>query len=279
MAYQNFVPEVWIDDIQRQLERNHIFVGDCNQQYTGKVKQRGDSVRILGVGKPTITTIGAKTFNGLEAPETVEDSSTLMYIDQMSHFNYGVGDIDEIQTVGGVMEALNREAAEGIADAQDRFVAAMAADKQAVKLTTSPIELTKDNILEQFDLGLQKLWENDVKRSTKIIININPAIERIFKQAFIAKDTDNSDILANGAHYKYGGAYIKVSNNLYTSGSNNAASIMFRTQRAIAFACPKIHIEPYRVESDFKDAVKGFALYGGKLVRPKELVVLNGYVA
>ncbi len=276
MAYQNFIPEVWVDAIQRDLERNHIFVGDCNQQYTGSVKKRGDSVRILGVGKPTITTLGAKDFKGLEAPETVEDSSTLMYIDQMSYFNYGVGDIDEIQSVDGVMEALNKEASEGIADAQDKFVAAMAADKQAVKLTNAPVELTKDNILEYLDLGLQKLYENDVKRSTKIIININPAIETIFKQAYIAKDTDNSDILANGAHYKYGGAYIKVSNNLHKNGEN--AAIMFRTQRAIAFACPKIHIEPYRIEKDFMDAVKGYALYGGKLVRPKELVVLNGYV-
>lgn len=279
MAYQNFVPEVWEDAIQRQLTRNHILVGDCYQKYTGKVKQRGDSVRILGIGKPTITTVGAKDFKGLDKPETIEDSSTLMYIDQLSHFNFMVGDIDEIQAVDGVMDALNEEASEGIADVQDRFVAAMAADKQAVKLSASPIELTKDNILEQFDLGLQKLWENDVKRSTKIIININPAVERIFKQAFIAKDTDNSDILANGAHYKYGGAYIKVTNNLYTSGANNAASIMFRTQRAIAFACPKVHVEAYRPESDFADAVKGFALYGGKIVRPKELIVLNGYVA
>ena len=48
-------------------------------------------------------------------------------------------------------------------------------------------------------------------------------------------------------------------------------NIMVRTQRAIAYACPKIHVEPYRPEKDFKDAVKGFALYGAKIVRPKEM--------
>ena len=53
---------------------------------------------------------------------------------------------------------------------------------------------------------------------------------------------------------------------------------MVRTQRAIAYACPKIHVEPYRPEKDFKDAVKGFALYGAKIVRPKEMIILNGYV-
>lgn len=277
MAYQNFIPEVWVDAIQRDLERNHIFCGDCNRQYEGQVKKKGDSVRILGVGKPTITTVGAKEFAGLDKPETIEDSSTIMYIDHLSYFNYTVGDIDELQAVGGVMEAINAEASEGIADAQDKLVASLSADKQAVKLTKDAVALTKDNILEYLDMGLQKLWENDVKRSTKVIININPAIETIFKQAYIAKDTDNSDILANGAHYKYGGAYIKVSNNLHTK--DGTANIMFRTQRAIAYACPKIHIEPYRPEADFADAVKGYALYGAKIVRPKELVVLNGTIA
>ncbi len=281
MAYQNFVPEVWINAIQRDLERLHIFATDCNRQYEGEVKQKGDSVRILGVGKPTITTTGAKAFGGLNDPETVEDTSTIMYIDQMAHFNYKVGDIDKLQSVGDVMKALNAEASEGLADVQDRFIAALAADKQAIKLNSSAVQLTKDNILGQLDLALQRLYENDVRRSTKIVIDMNPAVYTIFKQAYIDKDTDNSDLMANGAVAKYGGAYVKLSNNVHTAteSSHSVANIMVRTQRAIAFACPKIHVEAYRPEKDFADAVKGFALYGAKIVRPKEMIVLNGYVA
>ena len=280
MAYQNFVKEVWVDGIQRDLERLHVFADDCNKQYEGEVSKAGDSVRILGVGKPTITTVDAKGFTSLTAPETVEDSSVIMYIDQMSHFNYKVGDIDKIQAQGGIMEALNAETSEGLADAQDSFVARLAASKEAVSLHKSPVQLTKENILPELDASLQKLYENDVRRTTKIVITMTPAVYTVFKQAYIDKDTDNSELLANGAVAKYGGAYIKVSNNVYTttSGSNTVAHIMVRTQRAIAFACPKIHIEPYRPESDFADAVKGFALYGAKIVRPKEMVILNGYV-
>ena len=280
MAYNNFIPEVWVNATQRDLERLRVFASDCNRQYEGEVKQMGDSVKILGVGKPTITTVGSKGFNGLNDPETVEDTSTIMYIDQMSYFNYGVGDIDKLQAVGGIMEALSAETSEGLADEQDKFIASLAARKEAVKLNSAAIQLTKDNILETFDLALQKLYENDVKRSTKIVIDISPAIETIFKQAYISKDTDNSDLLANGANYKYGGAYIKVSNNLLrtTESGHTVENIMVRTQRAIAYACPKIHVEPYRPEKDFKDAVKGFALYGAKIVRPKEMIILNGYV-
>jgi hypothetical protein len=168
MAYQNFVPEVWVDAIQRDLERLHVFADDCNKQYEGEVAKAGDSVRILGVGKPTITTVDAKGFTSLTAPETVEDSSVIMYIDQMSHFNYKVGDIDKIQAQGGIMEALNAETSEGLADAQDSFVARLAGSKEAVALHKTPVQLTKENILSELDASLQKLYENDVRRTTKI---------------------------------------------------------------------------------------------------------------
>ena len=67
---------------------------------------------------------------------------------------------------------------------------------------------------------------------------------------------------------------IKVSNNCYKDLSNNYG-FMVRTDRAIAFARPMIHTEPYRPELDFSDAVKGFILYGTKIVRPKEMIIMN----
>jgi hypothetical protein len=178
------------------------------------------------------------------------------------------------------MEALNAETSEGLADAQDNFIAKLAASKEAVKLNPSAVQLTKENILPQLDLALQRLYENDVRRTTKIVIDMDPATFTVFKQAYIDKDTDNSDLMANGAVSKYSGAYVKLSNNVHkvTESGHAVANIMVRTQRAIAFACPKIHIEPYRPESGFADAVKGFALYGAKIVRPKEMIILNGYV-
>ena len=56
MAYQNFIPTVWAEAINRDLEKALVFAEGCNRQYEGEVKKMGDTVRILGVGKPTITT-------------------------------------------------------------------------------------------------------------------------------------------------------------------------------------------------------------------------------
>ena len=66
-----------------------------------------------------------------------------------------------------------------------------------------------------------------------------------------------------------------MSNNVATSNNGTVDNIMLRTKRAIAFVRPMIHIEPYRPEKKFADAIKGFVLYQAKIVRPKELVVLN----
>ena len=56
MAYQNFIPEVWSEAIDRELEKALVFAEGCNRQYDGDVKKMGDTVRILGVGRPTIVT-------------------------------------------------------------------------------------------------------------------------------------------------------------------------------------------------------------------------------
>ena len=54
MAYSNFIPSVWAESINRELERACVFVEDCNRQYEGAVSKKGESVHILGVGKPKL---------------------------------------------------------------------------------------------------------------------------------------------------------------------------------------------------------------------------------
>ena len=127
MAYQNFIPTVWNEAIDRELERLCVFAEDCNRKYEGKVKEKGESVKILGVGKPTIKSIAFKDKNkNIDDAEEIEDTSIIMQINQIRYFNYKVGDIDKAQAVGGVMEALQAETSEGLANEVDTYIADMA---------------------------------------------------------------------------------------------------------------------------------------------------------
>lgn len=276
MAYANFIPSVWNEGINRELERLCVFVEDCNRQYEGSVKKKGESVTILGVGKPTIKSLAkANRNNDIDAPEEIEDTSVIMYINQIRYFNYMVGDIDKAQAVNGVMDALEQETSEGLADEVDKYVASFAVDSSVAKLNASAALVTKDNILSTLDLAIQKLYENDVKATTKIVVTISPRFYTLFKQAYIDKDTDNSEMLKNGRVAKYGNVVVKMSNNVHKTDSGATDNIMIRTQRAIAFAKPLTHTEPYRPEKKFADAVKGFILFDAKVVRPKEVININ----
>lgn len=274
MSYQNFIPTIWNEMINRELERKCVFTEDCNRQYEGDVKQKGDSVRILGVGKPTITDTTDKDIV-LSAPEKVEDSSVTLQVNQISYFNYKIDDIDKRQAVGGVMEALQAETTEGLANKMDRYVANLAKGKDAMLDEAVAYQLTKENVLEKVDAALQKLYERDVQPSTKITITCSPRFYFILKRAYTELDTDNSKILQNGRVGRYGNVIVKMSNNVATMENGAVDRIMIRTDRAIAFVNPMTHTEPYRVERGFSDAVKGFVLYDAKIVRPKELIVMN----
>lgn len=286
MAYANFIPTVWNEGITRELERLCVFVEDCNRQYEGSVKKKGESVTILGVGKPTIKSIAkANRNNDIDGPEEIEDTSVIMYINQIRYFNYMVGDIDKAQAVGGVMDALNQETSEGLANEVDTYVAGFATDSSVKKLyATAPTLVVgsassgQKNVLDVLDEALQELYENDVKQSTKIVATVSPRFFTKFKKEYLTKDTDNSAILKNGKVAMYGNVIIKMSNNVkktQTSNADDTDNIMLRTQRAIAFAQPLTHTEAYRPEKKFADAVKGFILFDAKVVRPKEVININ----
>ena len=278
MAYKNFIPEIWAETINRDLERVCVFASDCNREYEGSVSKMGDSVRILGVGAPTITTYSNKDdFKGLSSAETVEDTSVTMVINQLATFNYKVDDIDKRQAVGGLMEALSAETSEKLSNEQDKYISSLAGDKLAKRMWNASKEVTADNILDCLLEAHQMLMENDVSTQTRVVVTLNPRLATLYKKAMSMRDTDNSDLLKNGLIDRFDGMDIKVSNNVcrVKEGSVTSDLIQVKTQRAIAFARPMIHTEPYRPENGFSDAVKGFILYDAKIVRPKEMFVMN----
>ena len=150
----------------------------------------------------------------------------------------------------------------------------MALDKLAKLHAASAVAVTKSNILGEVDRALELLYQNDVNADEDIVMGVPPFFYITMRQAYTDLDTNNSAMLKNGLVGKYGHVRVKMSNNCAVT-SNGEYRIMVRTKRAVAFANPMTHVEAYRPEKSFSDAVKGFSLYEAKIVRPKELVVLN----
>ena len=282
MSYQNFKAKIWSKAIDRELERAFVFADGTNQQYSGEIKGLGDTVRILGVGKPTVTEHDLQ--NGditLSAPEKVSDTSVSLVVDKAAYFNYAVGDIDKAQGAGKVMSVLNEEASEEVANTIDKHIAGIVhPDSGTVGLQMfTKTNITNANVMATLDACQALLYSNDVSPATEVEMILPPWLYMLFRQAYQNKDTDNSEYLTNGKVARYGNMTIKMSNNvaIKNDGTRDVYYVQIRTKRAIALAMSEAHTEPYRPESKFEDAVKGFKLYGTKLVRPKELVVLPCY--
>ena len=290
MSYKNFIPTVWDTGINRDLERKCVFAEDCYRRYEGDVKRQGESVVITGIGKPTIHSLGRESADGeINSAEKIESDAILMPINQISYFNYEIGDIDKAQSIDGVVEALQEETTEALANTVDKYIAgviaAAAEDSGVVKAVAGTAGSGEKNVLDILDEMQEKLMENDVSDATEIIAVVDPKFFTRFRKEYTSQDTNNSKILNNGRVYYYNGMKIKVSNNvgkkdITVSGSSKTCSIIsLRTKRAVAYVNPMTHTEAYRPEKKFTDAVKGFILYDAKIVRPKELVTTPVYYA
>jgi len=274
MSYSNFLPNVWAAGINRSLARTCVFADGCHSDFVGDIQKAGESITFVGCGKPTIKSLDRANAGGsIDNAEEIEDASVIMPINRVSYFNYKVGDVDKAQAIDGLMETLQEETTEGLANEVDKYIANLAKSDDAILLSSTASSIDDTNVMTVLDNALEKLYKNDVKDSTYIEAILPPYFYMALKRKYVGLDTNNSGMLKNGKVGMYGRLVIKMSNNVANDGTYDY--VMVRTKRAIGYAKPLTHTEPYRPESSFSDAVKGFVLYDAKILRPKEMVVIK----
>lgn len=299
MAYETFIPTVWNESLQRELEPKLILAKHTNREFDGTVKQKGDSVRVLNVGRPTIyehTTDDKETLHtNLAAPEEIENSSSTLYIKQVRDYNYFVGDIDQIQMMnnGKVMAEIQKETALGLAAKIDKYLGQTVFPKAPIftndfaDATYNYIKVVSgdsvtaagskaQNILELLDDLVQKGREMDISDSEELYVNCSPRVEKIIRRALLSLRTDNTKVVEGKEYLKYYNLLIDWSNNLKKVDEVSGVSaeyeyLTLRTDKAIAYFPPFTHSEAYRPEKGFADAIKGFILFDADITRPKEI--------
>ncbi len=269
MSYNNFKPTVWSKFIQLELERKCILADWCNKNFEGEAKHN-EMVKILGVGVPTV---GNYTGASIGDPETIEDSSVFMKIDQAKYFNFMVDDIDKAQAKPGLMEALLTNTTRKMANVRDLHVGTKAADA-AFKSNSLKISTTAE-AKTAIDAGILTLRENDVELDMEVVIEIPYFVYLLFKDKLVELKTNNDELIKKGIVGMYDNCYVRTSNNLYNDGTDYYG--MIRTKDAISFAGGIDKTEAYRPQSFFSDAMKGLNTFGAKVVRPKELYVIKAH--
>lgn len=274
MALTNFIPTVWSESLYSELDKKYIAVKNCNRDFEGDIRAKGNTVKICGVGDISVFDYTRNT--DMSSPETLSDSVRTLTIDQAKGFNFQIDDVDQAQQTPKVMQEAMRKAASALANAADNYVFGLyeSADESNV---IENAEATKDNIIDTIISARTKLFANNVYDADDIVIEVTPEVAELILKAKISLSTDNGEALDAGCIGSVCGTKIYVSNNVKKVDGHHKC--LARTKRAIAFAQQLSEIDAYRPEKRFADAVKGLHLYGAKIVYPSELFVLDVAIA
>ena len=264
MAVTNFIQTIWSKKIQDDLELKCKLVDNCLRSYEGDCKY-ARTVKILGVGEPTITAYNGTTPLNYEA---MTDRGQELVIDQQYSFSFLVDDVNQAQSVPGLKEEYQRKAVHGLAVKRDSYVASLIA---AASNVTTATALTQEAVKEAIDNAIVALRERNFDEDG--VIEITPAVYNVFKNCLITLSTDNPEYIKKGKVGVYDGFDVIMSNNM--AKDETYAYCDIRGTKAIAFAGQINEVEALRSESYFADLIRGLDTFGAKTIDENRIQVVK----
>lgn len=262
-----FQQVIWSKKIQDDLELRCKLVDNCTREYEGDC-EHAKSVRILGVGNPTIG-----QYTGADITiEEMTDKDQLLNIDQANYFAFEVKDVDKAQSVPGLPEKYQKKAVHGLAVKRDSYVAGLALTAENVTTYENGLT-TQGDIKNAIDDALVALRERNVDVDNDVVIEISPAIYRTFKNELIELKTNNDELIKKGVVGMYDSANVIMTNNL--AKADGYIYVMVRTKTAVAFAGQINEVEAGRMERRFSDYIRGLDTFGSKIIAQDEIQVLK----
>ena len=265
MAVTNFIQTIWSKKIQDDLELKCKLVDNCLRTYEGDI-EHARSVKILGVGEPTISAYNGSTPLNYEQ---MSDKGQTLTIDQQYSFSFLVDDVNQAQSVPGLMEEYQRKAVHGLAVKRDSYVASLI-KAETTNVTTAEGN-DKESVKNAIDEAIVALRERNFDEDG--VIEITPAVYNVFKNELITLSTDNPEYIKKGKVGVYDGFDVIMSNNMAKDSTHAYCAV--RGKKAIAFAGQINKVEAMRSEDYFADLVRGLDTFGAKTIDAARLQVVK----
>ena len=265
MAVTNFIQTIWSKKIQDDLELKCKLVDNCLRTYEGDI-EHARSVKILGVGEPTISAYNGSTPLNYEQ---MSDKGQTLTIDQQYSFSFLVDDVNQAQSVPGLMEEYQRKAVHGLAVKRDSYIASLIKAEETNVTTAEGKD--KEAVKNAIDEAIVALRERNFDEDG--VIEITPAVYNVFKNELITLSTDNPEYIKKGKVGVYDGFDVIMSNNMAKDTTH--AYCCVRGKKAIAFAGQINKVEAMRSEDYFADLVRGLDTFGAKTIDSARLQVVK----
>jgi hypothetical protein len=223
MAITNFQPEVWAAQLLSVLAKSLVYGGaPCvNRDYEGEVSAFGDTVHIVSIADPTISTYGKDTDLTVQV---LTDADRTLLIDLAKAFAFEIDDIDlrQVRNSGGLMSEAANRAGFGLADVADQFLVQKMLGSDGTTVVNSlgvvDASTTVTNVYDQLVVpsGV-KLDQNNVPQAGRFLV-VDPAAygKLLLDTRFIkVNEAGTSAGLRNGVVGQAGGFVIMKSNNAF----------------------------------------------------------------
>lgn len=271
MAVINSIPKLVSTKILRTLEKDLIAKKICTMEPDAPIKKEGDTVYFSGLSDPTIS-----DYTGSINYETLQDGSVALLIDQKKYYAFKIDDIEAFQSNIDVKGSQVERAAYGLRDNADQFIFGLYG---GAGITVTNAAVTSANVLSTVSSAIRKLEENNVKPNERWMA-ISPWFKEKLMLAGIKFQINNGlDGEKGGLSWvNYLDTDIYVSNNIVTTGTEGTlnSKILAGSYNSIIFAeqlMKQRFIE--ELEDSFAGGASGLNVYGGKVLKPKELVLIN----
>ncbi|MEU1194931.1 P22 coat protein - protein 5 domain protein [Streptomyces sp. NPDC005813] len=278
MTVRNFVPEIWSSRLLVATRKALVYAAPnvVNRDYEGEISEAGDTVRITSVSRPAIGNyVPGST---VITPEKLNTGQRTLVVDQSKYWAFSIDDVDKRQAKSNLIPQAMSEAAFGLADIVDQYVAGLytqIASGNFLNVVGSPID-TYTSPKDFYDKVLvplrTKLTKANVPSTGRyVIVPPEGYASLLLDDRFIKADNAGTDAgLRNGYVGRAANFDIYESNNCPVP-TGDTTVVQAGVKEAITFAEQINKTEAYRPESSFSDAVKGLALYGAKVIRPDHL--------
>jgi hypothetical protein len=282
MSIRDAIPVIFAATLLEEIKNLLVFGKIASKNYVGEIKEKGDRVKLKGYGGVTINdyapgdpTWDAANPTGITYQE-VEAVAMFLDIDHAKDYAIKLHDITELQSDPAARQHYAKEAAYGLSEQVDKFIAGLytqsAKGTYVLKHSAMTTALITSYIGELWDalsgVNIEKKW-----------ITIPPWVALKLLLAGILHADDLKGELKNGFIGRILQFDMSMSNNCpaltpVTAGYKRNI-IMAGSYEAIAFADQMTEAESLRSQGYFADLIRGLHVWGGRVVKPKELFYLD----
>ncbi|MBR6506634.1 MAG: hypothetical protein IKT37_03420 [Clostridia bacterium] len=265
MSNYNSIEKVISAEIMRTNEDNLLANRICNTSFVGDIKNRGDSVTFVGLNDPTVY-----DYDGTVTYEDIQDSATILRIDQDKAFSFKVADLEALRSSLGLKDSQAKRASYNLKKEVDAYVFGLY--DQAENYFEEAKSVTPANVLQLIG-EVKEMLETKNVQDGRIWIVVPPFVKTKLMLAGI-KFQINNGVNGSGTigFTDELGCDLYVSNQL-AAEENGTVHLMAGSYSAIAYAEQVLDIQYIdRLENSFDSAVRGRIVFGAKVIKPKELV-------